>query len=156
MFDVQNPKTGEVYSMENENEAKTALTRGYIPLSVKHPKTGEMFNLENADEVTKAIKSGYMPAFEPPKPPKAKTTTWQDMATTFDPTLGFKDEVWGAVGALFDPSDVGGSFGERYEQYRDAQRGAVSSARESSPKATAVSEFAGSVPSMLIDRKSVV
>jgi hypothetical protein len=150
MFDVQNPKTGEVYSMENENEAKTALTRGYIPLSVKHPKTGEMFNLENADEVTKAIKSGYMPAFEPPKPPKAKTTTWQDMATTFDPTLGFKDEVWGAVGALFDPSDVGGSFTERYEQYRDAQRGAVSSARESSPKATAVSEFAGSVPSMLI------
>jgi hypothetical protein len=152
MFDFQNPKTGEIYELPDEDNARKAMAKGYIPLNVKHPKTGEMFALPNADEVSKAIKSGYMPAIALPKPPKApeKTSTWQDINTVFDPTLGFKDEIWGAVGALTDPANLGGNFGDRYAKYRDAQRGAVTAAKASSPSATTVAEFAGGIPTMAI------
>jgi hypothetical protein len=139
--------------MEDENEAQGAVSKGYIPLSVKNPKTGEVFNMESGDEVTAALKKGYQLGIKPPKPPaqpKAKTSTWEDISTTFDPTLGFKDEMWGAVGALFDPSNVGGNFQDRYASYRDAQRGAASEAKKSSPLATTVTEFASGIPSMVI------
>jgi hypothetical protein len=151
-FDFQNPNTGDIYELPDEEQAQKALAKGYVPLNVKHPKTGEVYALPNADEVTAAIKKGYLPAFEPPKPPakKGTTTTWQDMSTTFDPSLGFKDEIWGAVGALFDPSDVGGDFSSRYSAYRDAQRQAVKEARAASPSAATVAEFAGGIPSMAI------
>lgn len=152
MFDFQNPKTGEIYELPDEDNARKALEKGYIPLNVKNPKTGEMFSMPNADEVSAAIKRGYMPAVELPKPPKAtqKTSTWQDASTVFDPTLGFKDEIWGVVGALTDPGKVGGNFSDRYSKYRDAQRGAVQEARAGSPTAAAVTEFAGAIPSMAI------
>jgi hypothetical protein len=151
-FSVQNPKTGQVYDMEDEKEAQGAVSKGYVPLSVKNPKTGEIFNMSSGDEVSAALKKGYSLGINPPKPPaqKKQTTTWEDMNTTFDPALGFKDEVWGAVGALFDPSGVGGGFSERYEKYRDAQRGAVAEAKASSPIASTVSEFAGGIPAMAI------
>lgn len=151
-FDFQNPKTGEVYELPDEENAQKAIQKGYIPLNVRHPKTGEIFALPNANEVSAAIKKGYLPAVSLPKPPAAKdvATTWQDASTVFDPTLGFKDEIWGVVGALTDPGNVGGDFSDRYQKYRDAQRKAVTQAKTTSPKAAAVAEFAGAIPSMAI------
>lgn len=163
-FRVQHPKTGQVFPMENEVEASDAVQKGFIPLDVRHPKTGQVFPLESADEVTAAVKDGWEPAFKVkmPEAPKAGLRTPEKMgaleaaSTTFDPTLGFKDEIWGAVAATYDPENIGGTFKDRYEKYRDAQRAAVEQARAASPKTAATTEAVSSIPAMLIPGASGV
>jgi hypothetical protein len=155
-FRVQHPKTGEVFEMENEQEAGGAVQKGYVPLDVRNPKTGQLISMESADEVSAAVKKGYEPAFKPKMPEAPKQAPQKAMgavqaaSTTFDPTLGFKDEIWGALAGIYDPENIGGTFSERYQKYRDAQRIAVEQARTQSPKTAAAAESVSSIPAMLI------
>jgi hypothetical protein len=156
-FRVQHPKTGQVFPMENEQEAAAAVDKGFIPLDVRKVDTGEIFPMESADDVSTAVKSQkYELAFkpkipEPQKQPQRKPMGALEAASiTFDPTFGFKDEIWGALAGIYDPNNFGGTFSERYEKYRDAQRAAVEQARMESPKAAAATETLSSIPSLLI------
>lgn len=95
------------------------------------------------------------PVGEPAKPAEkgflesAKETA-QDAFTSFDPAFGLRDEIWGAIGAAFDPDKVGGDVGTRYASYRDAERGVKQKAMERSPIASTVGKLAGDAASMAV------
>jgi hypothetical protein len=67
----------------------------------------------------------------------------QDAWTSFDPSFGFRDEIWGAIGSVFNPDNVEGDLGDRYEKYRDADRKAKSDAMQRSPVASTTGKFVG-------------
>jgi len=62
------------------------------------------------------------------------------------PTLGFGDEIAGAVGGAYDTLVKGGNLADNYRGNRDFARGAQDNQREVNPWTTGITQLAASLP----------
>lgn len=62
------------------------------------------------------------------------------------PTLGFGDELAGAVGGAYDTVFKGGSFSDNYQGNRDFARGAQEAEKQNSPWTTGITQGMASAP----------
>jgi hypothetical protein len=62
------------------------------------------------------------------------------------PTLGFADELGGAIGGAYDTLLKGGSFGSNYAANRDYLRGAAEAEQKQNPFFTGITQTAASMP----------
>jgi len=155
---AQHPQSGEVIELEDNytpdgvnQTAKEAETKGWkLVEPLENPKTGERIHVERG-AVKEAMSKGWIiPQLAQaqrnmPKGDGSLGEAVKDAWTSFDPTMGVRDEIWGGVGAVVNPDNVPGTMGERYRAYRDADRRAQAEAMERSPKASTVGRFAGDV-----------
>lgn len=71
------------------------------------------------------------------------------MSVVQGPTMGFGDEILGAIGGAYDTAVKGGSFGDNYRANRDYVRGAQSVEQENNPIFSAVTQGMASAPTLL-------
>ena len=74
------------------------------------------------------------------------------MSVIQGPTLGFGDEILGAVGGAYDTLKKGGKFAENYAQNRDYVRGAQDAESKENPWTSAITQGMASAPLAVIGK----
>lgn len=135
---LKNPKTGELLDIQDEEGAREgAIAKGYIPVvAVRNPKTKEVHHIDDR-EIGEAIKKGYeydAGAVGEVKPKEHGIVDTLMRGVAQGATLGFADELAGAVGGGIDALTSDKTFTEGYRESRDAARKGDAEAQDQNSK----------------------
>lgn len=168
---VQNPKTGDIFYIEEDYDESTqtdrardaAIAKGYIPvIDVRNPRTGDAYTVDDRT-FDQALKKGYMPeeayksfqevlegrkerAKEQLKGARGQAIAaakgFADVAT-----FGFSDELVGAWKAATERG-AGQDFLDAYKNHRDIDRALQEAAIEEAPIAYGAGAVGAIVPTL--------
>jgi hypothetical protein len=126
MARIENPKTGEIFEIEDTPEARNqALSKGYAPLVlISNPKTNEAFEIDDR-EVGEAVKKGYQ--IGPIQQAPERTSVAGDIGRGILGGLEALEKrtaapVRAGIGALIDEKPETGFFGAAFEKLKDPEK----------------------------------
>lgn len=169
---MQNPKTGEVYDVNEEYDESSqtdvardkAIAKGYVPvIDVVNPKSGQKYTIDDRS-LDKALAKGYQTSENAENQQKVYQDRADRQRAQFEDgakgkllsagkgladvaTYGFGDEIAGVKNALMNRGK-NQDFSEAYSQGRDADRSLGDQAYETNPKSYIAGGAASIIPSL--------